>query len=1601
MANVTFQLVLGDDREVYAHLIDALPPGENNLRRGVVVPAHPTNKPQTFQLSGLTAHTPYMLDVEGEWHTAPTPRRYFVPIGETHNLVLALPYGPSTITIHNVITGEVYRFLASVVNYAVLFRSYAREITEYSKLPLMQLEQSISSDLSYRLTLPMLTGLTSLIAVDLEALSVLAHKLLVKNLLHDPGTLGATRDILAAFSASNPVFFPMKNITKLDAPMFRSEEVYQGHEAHIWLPNNEVERWSAFILLLNNLPQLYTLKQVTETDVYVQQGGKLRRHVFDFNSPLANSITTGLAYLIDCFLNLFSLTVTVESEHTLSFCQATYTLDQRIDNSLIATDADAVGIVPWQSFSLSGRFGQQYDIMPAIHEWHYDTPVRGQVDGVNRFFSLSHLPNSTSAVKVFVDGLLKSLYRDYRISLSGNIISSAYRVLTMPQDNILIDVQLGLSRPFVSPVFSALEARESANLQKLLTSVETGLSSVAFIISHPPHIEATSSQAIAIHYATPKLLNTDTIGDNQWQRIAMDVDTSSYTIVYERPTATLNYQLLVSLSVDDMPGNDPKRVGQYAHLVREKTQTGAVVEFSAALSEGVFLNYWVIEEDSIVLERGTFILSEGQTAQSLLFANGPYFDQVVIILQLWEIYPSFVDAGIYLTSMQRVGPGGTTIRISSPIVGSGYRLDYVVFPARDGDFVEFFQPPLGLIEAHYDVAWPHWLHAELSPSPDGIRTTFSLPYPITHLKSLYLALNGRLMTQGANNQYIVSENNTVTFMFPPTQQQLIWAVYPVSTLNAQLPSNWDQGFLNYLPSYQGQYATGWIKLLGPILVDSYLTIDKARLDAVATANGLITNSTAITIGSSLSWGKLGVMLTAIPNIPTSEGHFQVGLSKDDDARSLATAINNHSIINNYYTAYNIASGFVVVKANRLGGTLYNDTLSAFGMLTATNITGDSAPNSYNTCMLYHGEYVVSLPSDDVVESSFYKMDHPFYVGLGIKLVATSSCPQPLLADTLYYVVNTTQHTFQLSLTPYGEPITLLDSGSGYHTFISQNIELETSSFCYPTLKMPFTGVVSEGSYTISSVLPLVDNLRIGMSIYGDNIPEQAYIVDIQGFNQIIMNVKSLATMATEFTVSNAFKDREPIGFITTGSLPSGIVEGQKYYATNITENRFQVSETADSMPISLNSVGSGSLLIYSISRFVVGRDVELDAQSLAEAIAGHPIIRNRLTVNVDSGILKLTSREVGVNGNMRIAASDPNISYHSLSLGSEKTGVLYGASKICYAYNAPVVALDGLSTKLWVNYGGDKFKFTFNPTLKQESYYISEVYPMDHHPLDSTVANLPCNYPKGVFTQGFATHSTAVDINIVQTGDLVVATANLPVQERPQGMIDGYNKNFILSLSSCAGTDSLLIWLDGILQPSTAYTYTEMGNYGKITFTNAPSSSQVNLWAWYLPYGSSCVDERVRELIGVIDGENQTFTIPDAPWENNAALIVFLEGLFILQNYEYTILNSTQIKFVDTAPAIGQSLWSHYNLGSVLPIDLWQQVYLGTSDGTTTVFTIPHMISSDLPTSPDSVLVFLNGLNQGGHYVVEVAGDGNPTGNIIFSDAPEANRRVEVVYIRK
>ena len=877
-----FEYDLGNDADVYNGLLSALPAGDNNLRKGIVVPAHSEQQPLVFVIKNVAPNTKHLVEVVGEWQTAPTPTSAFVPLETSHFLTLALPYGPSVVTVSNSL-GDVGHFSVSSTNFAGIFRTLASEITAYATIPIQEMVSSITSPIAYRLSLPLLKDASSLVPM-LEVLSTLSYKLMVKSLLHTVGREEAVHEILAAISASNPILFKMDNMSVLDAPMYRSEETFSGWEAHVWLPNTELERWRAFIQLVSNMPQVFSLKQVNENEVYVEQGGKLRRHVFDPDSPKANRVEEGV---LDCFRDLFKLTMTVESEHTLSFCQATYFLD-RFLTAVRTPDADPLGTSSFGHISTSGRFEQQFGITPSVHSWKYEVLV-----GTDRFFDLSETPACNAAVKLFVDGLLRGLYKDYRFSNGSDFSSSVYRLtgvaVTSP---ILIDIYLADPRPFIAPVFYTLEVEGSANLQLFLTHLEDGeLGHLKFVTSHAPETTPEDPENINIHYITPLL--PEYVGSQYGQISLVEGDTLA-TLVFPTPASVLDYQLLISFSVSN---HAPEDVDQITYLVRTHSLTGAVIEFSAPIGTDTKLNYWIIEQDEIALERGTLPILNGASELLLPFAH-TYVDQVVVILQLWNILDNSVEASHYLYSCMAIEPTGTVVKFSGPIESDKYRLDYCIFSSQAGDHIEFYYPPEGIVEAHYDLNWPHWANAGVLPATNGVQTEFLLPQTCPNPKAMYFTLNGRLMT---DEQYVVTDLGTkVRFSFPPQLGQIPWAVYPIDG-QTPLTSSWEQGKLIRLPEMSGQYATGSIGLNSELMAGDALTFrhkTSGNLEvfrATSPAVGYITADVLIEEGQRIIFNRpQEVTLVGVYTTPETKNEFLVGISQYDDTNSLVECINNHS-----------------------------------------------------------------------------------------------------------------------------------------------------------------------------------------------------------------------------------------------------------------------------------------------------------------------------------------------------------------------------------------------------------------------------------------------------------------------------------------------------------------------------------------------------------------------------------------------------------------------------------------------------------------------------------------------------------------------------------
>ena len=189
---------------------------------------------------------------------------------------------------------------------------------------------------------------------------------------------------------------------------------------------------------------------------------------------------------------------------------------------------------------------------------------------------------------------------------------------------------------------------------------------------------------------------------------------------------------------------------------------------------------------------------------------------------------------------------------------------------------------------------------------------------------------------------------------------------------------------------------------------------------------------------------------------------------------------------------------------------------------------------------------------------------------------------------------------------------------------------------------------------------------------------------------------------------------------------------------------------------------------------------------------------------------------------------------------------------------------------------------------------------------------------------------------------------------------------------------------------------------GQITLSTAPVLNQL-LWVWYLPDGIICPLEHVDPLGGAIDGVNQNFSIPNL-LTNAADIVVFLEGVYNLQGSDYIVDGGN---FALTyqgalAPAIGQSLFAHYNEGTLDP-HVWRQIFVAVTDGVTADFFIPFTLNQELPVTAGSVLLFLDGRAQreGIDFTVIPDSFGSPTNQITWNVAPPANLDLAVAYIQK
>jgi len=1721
------ELSLGEDKAVYERLIASLPPGQDNLVHDLIIPTHTKDRPVSLIIKNVVPEVGHILQVTSEWGVPAMPTVGFVPKSTSYTLTVPLPYGPCILTISNSL-GDVGKVLAAVTNYAVWFRAEAREITEHSLLPITTLEENIKSSVAYILAMPLIAKINRFIPTDLETLGVLANKLLVKNLLWRPGTDAGTRELLAAFGASNPVFFPMTNLGTPETPLYRTEEVFSGYEAHLWLPNREIERWRAFTQYLNNLPQLYSLKEVTEGFVYVQIGDRIHQHVFDFESDFANTVLEGQTG-DNCFLRLFRLDMTFEAEVFISFCQASYSLDNTIPfPGLETTDTDLIPLTNFRDWSLTGRFEQQFDICFNQHAWVYDSPVIGVVDGINRFYSLSQDPASSRSVKLFLDGLLLRNLIDYRISTGTDYRSGIYQLPVSPSP-ILLTIAVGDPKPFLAPVFSSLEVFGGANLEYLITAGNQTLTDVSFIVSSPPASPGNPQEA-RLHYLTPALPSGSYAGVNQYGTEVLPFATTTFVLTFPTAAVNINYQLFIQYAED--PAGSPSTVSQPHYIIRNHNLATAIIEFTAPIdSLNAKLHWWLIEADNVALERGTIILNDGDNTALVPFTNGPYLDQVVLMIQLWNT-TAVGSLPILLFSFKNFNPFSAVAQFSEAIAGTDYRLDYAIFPSQAGQLLEIFVPPSNqLVEAHFDTLWPNWAHTAAVEPVDGLINTFTLPYPCPHHEAMYAVLDGRVLVQGISNQYILESDTKLKFTFTPQAGQILWLVYPIADFLGVVPtSTWHQGYLTRQPDTSGSFAVGSVLNAGRILDGDLVKLKGVEFAAKQTSRGVVFNPLKITASDSLIFVGLGVTFTGVlhtsyitptvigtftpaeVNIGTDEIYiadhgmlsgtnvyitstgtvpagltvfaryfiknatantfqlalteggatiditgtglgvhtlskgalpteFKVGVSPDSDSQALVSIINAYPTTGSIYFAEYLGFGHIEVRAKYLGGGIYDQPLTVLGLsMTVSAVLSN----------------LTSANIDSVLDTITIT-NHGLVSGTKIFMYSLGTMPGGINASQPYYVTNPTSNTFQLATVIAGPFIDITSVGSGTHTVsaltlpifgdsVASRDEIQTLVFSSVptsgnfylgfenevTAVLPFNATSTQIESALNSLPNLqnvfvVGNFSLGFAITFnavDGATDQPLVYLAE--TSLVLLPSNINTVTNTLTfIGHGFHHAQAVGIFTTGIAPAGLTVGTPYYIILIDADNFQLTTVPGGTVIDITTTGSGLQKVSNNSLTQGGNQVTLvvneqlsgygnrypanvsrllDSNALAKVINDNHIVNKVVLAVAAEGVVNVTAKHIGSQENELIFITGTSMTTSHLKGGVDSRRRLPMLTyKPFYYRDAPVIAIDGVSTRLYNSYSGNSVQFDTPPVNLQEPYIVSQIYPMENHPLDSMAANQPCSYPKGNFTQGLTAQLTDIDVEVVEDAVLVITVNNLPLQEQPSGVVNGVNTIFDMTLESCAGQNSMMLWLDGVFQNPTKFTYSVSVGHGVITFLTPPAIGQ-KLWVWYLPQGDACTEEHVVQLTGTYDGVNQTFGVPNSPFVNKPALVAFLDGLYQAQDIDYSVpLGNTTISYLGAlAPAAGQALWAHFNEGNI-GAETWRQVTIAVSDGVTTVFTIPFLVTSDLPTSQDSVILALNGVVQreAVDFIVNLGLNSFPDGTITFIQAPEAGRKIQVAYIRK
>lgn len=313
-------------KEVCDRLIADIPVGGFWLKSGFVIPY--TREATPFLLNVVETGQPVSIAVLRESHggerTEPVVKTV-IPQNVVETVMLTLGRGRNLIYVTDGTRQEF--IIVSATTYATYLCAVASEIHAFSRIELDELLQSIFVPTTTRLAEPYMDFADILPAPAVRSQQLMSTKLAIRSHFVDPGSARAVRDLAAAFTMQTPVTVETKNpnVNFIPAvePLRNAQEAFGGFDQHIWMHNECISRWIAFVAHVKASPHLYRPVSISETEVLVEERtGVVRRHAFDSSDPLCSTLSA----LTSCLDNII-VRVNFTGDFILPVCAAMYPFD--------------------------------------------------------------------------------------------------------------------------------------------------------------------------------------------------------------------------------------------------------------------------------------------------------------------------------------------------------------------------------------------------------------------------------------------------------------------------------------------------------------------------------------------------------------------------------------------------------------------------------------------------------------------------------------------------------------------------------------------------------------------------------------------------------------------------------------------------------------------------------------------------------------------------------------------------------------------------------------------------------------------------------------------------------------------------------------------------------------------------------------------------------------------------------------------------------------------------------------------------------------------------------------------------------------------------